>query len=268
MECADDGAGVEGERRFRYPGATTGPSLVNRGEPGAKRHLIVDGSGIPLAYSTTPGNRHDVSQLWARTPGPHPTPDGSGRPATRQTRHAVRRPRQQPPRSPTGRLTRRGIRHRIARRGRAHGSGLGHICYVVERNFAWLHRYRRLAACYERRPDLRDALRGIGCILICWRHNQRSFKTSCNYPECHEVTFNTLYPAYGRWFTHGERKRGLIPPSANRFKLRSRLPTNELDVVRDWPGLAVVIWKRTDLTDQSRQALATSCMTVNPDREP
>jgi hypothetical protein len=41
-----------------------GPSPVNRGKPGAKHHLIVDGSGIPLAYSNTAGNRRDVSQLW------------------------------------------------------------------------------------------------------------------------------------------------------------------------------------------------------------
>jgi hypothetical protein len=38
----------------------------------------------------------------------------------------------------------------------------------------WLHRHRRLATCYERRPDLHDALLGIGCILISWRHLERS----------------------------------------------------------------------------------------------
>jgi transposase len=135
--------------------ATTGPSPVNRGKPGAKHHLIVDGSGIPLAYSTTPGNRHDVSQLW-------PLLDRIPRDYLIHRR----------------RLTSRGIPHSIARRGHPHGSGLGEIRYVVERSFAWLHRHRRLATCYERRPDIHDALFGIGCILICWRHLERSFETN------------------------------------------------------------------------------------------
>ena len=76
------------------------------------------------------------------------------------------------------RLTSRGIPHSIARRGHPHGSGLGEIRYVVERSFAWLHRHRRLATCYERRPDIHDALLGIGCILICWRHLERSTLSS------------------------------------------------------------------------------------------
>jgi transposase len=76
------------------------------------------------------------------------------------------------------RLTSRGIPHSIARRGHPHGSGLGEIRYVVERSFAWLHRHRRLATCYERRPDIHDALFGIGCILICWRHLERSVETN------------------------------------------------------------------------------------------
>ena len=63
----------------------------------------------------------------------------------------------------------RGIKHRIARRGEAHGSGLGQIRYVVERTFAWLHAFRRLATCYERRHDLHDALLSLGCSIICWR---------------------------------------------------------------------------------------------------
>jgi transposase len=63
----------------------------------------------------------------------------------------------------------RGIKHRIARRGEAHGSGLGHIRYVVERTSPWLHAFRRLATCYERRADLHDALPSLGCSIICWR---------------------------------------------------------------------------------------------------
>jgi len=71
----------------------------------------------------------------------------------------------------------RGIKHRIARRGEAHGYSLGRIRYVVERTFAWLHACRRLATCYERRADLHDALLSLGCSIICRRRltDSRSF---------------------------------------------------------------------------------------------
>jgi transposase len=36
---------------------------VDRGRPGSKQHLLVDATGIPLAFSVTGGNRNDVTQL-------------------------------------------------------------------------------------------------------------------------------------------------------------------------------------------------------------
>jgi len=44
-------------------GEATGSSPVDRGRLGSKHHLIVDQTGIPLAFSLTGGNRHDVTQL-------------------------------------------------------------------------------------------------------------------------------------------------------------------------------------------------------------
>ncbi len=43
----------------------TGPSPVDRSRPGSKHHLIVDGSGIPLAVILTAANRNDITQLLA-----------------------------------------------------------------------------------------------------------------------------------------------------------------------------------------------------------
>jgi transposase len=37
----------------------------------------------------------------------------------------------------------------IARRGAAHGSGLGKVCWVAERTLAWLHQVKRLRTRYE-----------------------------------------------------------------------------------------------------------------------
>ncbi len=63
----------------------------------------------------------------------------------------------------------RGITPRIARRGVAHGSGLGGQRWVVERSFAWLHGFKRLRTRYERRADIHLGLLQLACALICYR---------------------------------------------------------------------------------------------------
>ena len=61
------------------------------------------------------------------------------------------------------------IRSRIATNsGRPHGSGLGRTRWVVERTLAWLHRFRRLAVRYERRPCIHEAFLTLACSLVCW----------------------------------------------------------------------------------------------------
>ena len=70
------------------------------------------------------------------------------------------------------RLRARGITPRIARRGVAHGSGLGKQRWVVERGFAWLHAFKRLRTRYERRGDLHLGLLQLACALICYRRLQ------------------------------------------------------------------------------------------------
>jgi transposase len=65
-------------------------------------------------------------------------------------------------------LRQRGITPLLAYRYRGHGSGLGRTRWVVERTLAWLHRFRRLAVRYERRPSIHEAFLTLGCALICW----------------------------------------------------------------------------------------------------
>ncbi|SCD82718.1 hypothetical protein GA0115234_105129 [Streptomyces sp. DvalAA-43] len=57
----------------------------------------------------------------------------------------------------------------IARRGTAHGSGLGTQRWVVESAFAHLHWFRRLRFRWEVRDDIHEAFLALGCALICWR---------------------------------------------------------------------------------------------------
>jgi transposase len=154
-------------------GSETGPSPVDRGRAGSKHHLLVDASGLPLAWSLTGGNRNDVTQLI-------PLVD-----AVPGVRGSVGRPRRRPDRVIADRgydhdkyrrlLWQRGITPVIARRGTEHGSGLGRYRWVVERTFAWLHHFKRLLVRYERRDDIHEALLAIGCCLVCFRRLQHSF---------------------------------------------------------------------------------------------
>ncbi len=133
-------------------GSETGPSPVDRGRAGSKHHLLVDATGIPLAWSVTGGNRNDVTQLIPlldRVPA---------------VRGKVGRPRRRPERVTADRgydhdkhrrqLRERGIRPEIARRKTEHGSGLGRVRWVVERTFAWLHKLQ--ATPRPLRPPRRD----------------------------------------------------------------------------------------------------------------
>ncbi|PPK91882.1 DDE family transposase [Kineococcus xinjiangensis] len=71
-------------------------------------------------------------------------------------------------------LRTRAIVPRIARRGIAHGSGLGHVRWVVERTFAWLHQFKRLRTRFEVRADLHLGLLQLACALICYRKLPKS----------------------------------------------------------------------------------------------
>lgn len=118
-DCAVDGSHV----RALKGGDHIGPSPVDRARPGSKYHLIVDRHGTPLAVTLTGGNRHDVTQL---------LPLLDAVPSIRGLRG---RPRRRPRRLYADRgydfdkyrrlLWKRGIKSLIARRGVAHGSGLG-----------------------------------------------------------------------------------------------------------------------------------------------
>jgi transposase len=69
----------------------------------------------------------------------------------------------------------RGIRARIARCGIESSERLGRYRWVVERTFAWLHRYRRLLVRYERRADIHQAFLTLGAAMICLSFIQRWF---------------------------------------------------------------------------------------------
>ena len=130
------------------------------------------GHGPPLAVTLTGGNRHDVTQLL-------PLLD-----AVPPIRGARGRPRRKPRRLYADRgydfdkyrclLWKRGIKPLIARRGVAHGSGLGKVRWVVERAIACLQQFKRLRTRYERRADLHQDLLELACSLIRLRRLRTS----------------------------------------------------------------------------------------------
>jgi transposase len=168
---------VAGRRRFqscagKKGGSETGPSPVDRGRAGSKHHLLVDASGLPLAWTLTGGNRNDVTQLIPLLDRVPPVAGRVGRPRRRPERVAADRGydhdkyRRQ--------LRQRGIKPEIARRQTEHGSGLGRARWVVERTFAWLHHFKRLLVRYDRRAEIHEAFLALGCCLVCFRRLRRS----------------------------------------------------------------------------------------------
>ena len=69
----------------------------------------------------------------------------------------------------------RGVKPRIRRRGVESGQRPGKHRWVIERTFAWLNRFCRLAIRYERRADIHHAFTAIGCSLVCLNALQSQF---------------------------------------------------------------------------------------------
>ncbi|MER7223693.1 IS5 family transposase [Streptomyces rubradiris] len=158
---------VDSPRQSAKRGSRTGPSPVDRGRTGSKHHSITDGYGTPLAVLLTGGNRNDVTQLLPLLDAIPPVRGRVGRPrrrpdslfADRGYDHDIYRDQ----------VRARGIVPAIARRGTRHGTGLGAYRLVIERNFAWLHGFRRLQIRWEHRTDIHEAFLKLACCLIAHR---------------------------------------------------------------------------------------------------
>ena len=153
-------------------GSKVGPSPVDRGRRGSKHHLLVDGGGIPLAWTLTGGNRNDVTQLLELLDRVPPVRGRIGRPRRRPRTLIADRGYDHDKYRRL--LWQRGIKPVIARRQTEHGSGLGRDRWVVERTFAWLHSRRRLLLRTDRNDDVHEGFLALACCLICWRRLETS----------------------------------------------------------------------------------------------
>ncbi|MHA6797408.1 IS5 family transposase (plasmid) [Pseudonocardia bannensis] len=163
-------AAVDRTRAGAKGGRKTGPSPVDRARTGSKHHVIVDGGGVPLAVALTGGNRHDVTQLLPLLEAVPPVRGRRGRPRRRPEKLYADRAYDFD--TYRRRVRAKGVRPCIARRGVAHGSGLGVHRWVVEQTIALLHWFRRLRIRWEVRDDIHEAFLSLACSIICWRRLQ------------------------------------------------------------------------------------------------
>ncbi len=132
---------------------------------------MVDREGTPLGVTLSGANRHDSMMLAPTLDAVPGVRRGRGRPRRRLVKlHADKgydhkRCRRE--------CRARSITPRIARRGVESSQKLGRHRWVVERTFAWLARFRRLAVRYERRADIHMAFLKLGCALVCLNQIKR-----------------------------------------------------------------------------------------------
>ncbi|WTX01140.1 IS5 family transposase (plasmid) [Streptomycetaceae bacterium NBC_01309] len=161
--CAIDSVNV----RAMKGGNLTGPNPVDRGKKGSKIHLITERTGLPLSIGISGANLHDSQALEPLVLGIPPIRSRRGprrrRPAKLHAdkgydyRHLRRW------------LSKRGIRHRIARKGVESSARLGRHRWTIERTMSWLAGCRRLHRRYERKAEHFLAFTAIACTLICYR---------------------------------------------------------------------------------------------------
>ena len=154
-------------------GVLTGKNPTDRAKKGSKRHLLVDGNGVPVAVRITGAQRNE--SLLAM-----PLLDDV--PLIRQPRGGRRRRPKAlygdrqfgTPRNREG-LRRRRIEDHLARQRTPHGSGLGRIRWVVERTLAWVGQARRLKIRYDKLPAIHRAFHYLQLARICCKVLQRDF---------------------------------------------------------------------------------------------
>ncbi|WP_245883001.1 IS5 family transposase [Streptomyces hyaluromycini] len=148
-------------------GAADGTESDRPRQEGSKIHLIMDRRGLPLSIGISAANLHDSQALIPLVRGIPPIRSRRG-PRRRRPgklhgdkgydyRHLRRR------------LSSRGIRHRLARKGIESSRRLGRHRWVVERTASWLSGCQRLHRRYERKPEHFLAFTAIAATLICHR---------------------------------------------------------------------------------------------------
>ena len=148
-------------------GEQTGPSPVDRRKSGTKHTLMVSDTGVPLKIRTAGANASDHTQI---IPLVLDFPKVGGKPGRpKGMPDEVYADRGYDSESTRWILRWMGIEPRIAKRGTAHGSGLGRVRWVVERTISWIKGLRRMRVRYDRLSVIRDAWTTLAASVVCFR---------------------------------------------------------------------------------------------------
>jgi transposase len=146
-------------------GEDTGPNPTDRGKSGSKHHVLTDAQGIPLNATTTAANVNEVTQALNVLVN---VPPVGGKPGPkRQLPERIQGDRGFDSEPLRAFLRWMGVTPILAKRGSAHGSGLGVTRWFVERTISWLHSFGRLRRRLDRLKEIQDAFLRLGCSMVC-----------------------------------------------------------------------------------------------------
>ena len=157
--CDDQSAYGAGNNRTESNGSG--------GKKGSKRHILVEGRGVPLSIVVTGANRHDVSQLEAVLNNRLALPPEH----TEQNLCADKGYTGDPAREI---IESHGYIPHVKERGEEINDqknipGYRPRRWIVELTHSWLNRFRKLLVRYEKRTCSYEALIHLACAIICWR---------------------------------------------------------------------------------------------------
>jgi transposase len=142
-------------------GEVAGRSPVDRGKPGYKRSLLVDGAGIPPGRVLAPASRHDSPLLAPALDKLEETgPPPGGITVHLDAGYDSGKTRDEP--------ASRSMRGEIARKGGKAPVQAGQRWHV-ERTNAWHNGFNRLQRCYERDQQVIDAFFDLADAIITLR---------------------------------------------------------------------------------------------------
>ena len=154
--------------RAQEGGRHTGPSPVDRGKRGCKRHVLTDAGGIPLVIQTGPANQRDDGKVEDLLEAFPVLTDGKTGEVHLQPKELV---------GDRGYgfahliavVVLYGIVSLLSPRGKdkPHGSGLGKRRWVVERTMSWWTHFRRINLCYERKGEHFQAFHELAACVVC-----------------------------------------------------------------------------------------------------
>ncbi len=164
-KCALDGSFVRAKRGGQRVGRTCGGST-------SKRHAVVDGNGLPLAVVLSAGRCHDVTRALAAVESIQIS-------CLRRRPRGLAADKGYDSRGFRKYLSMRGIRHSIPERKKAkrrpgrppvYHRDLSSNRWKVERFFAWLDNFRRLATRFERLCMMHLGVIQLACVMILLRN--------------------------------------------------------------------------------------------------